>query len=449
MLLPTTESAAEAITEAAWPITETADAYDPLFDLIGDAQIVLVGEASHGSEEFYQQRALLTRQLIEKRGFTAVAAEADWPDAYLINRYVRGRGDAAKPLDALAGFKRFPQWMWRNFVVLDFIQWMREYNDSLPEDSTKAGFYGLDLYSLQSSIQEVLAYLDQVDPDAAARARFRYSCFDHTGEDPQAYGYAATFDLSESCERNVIQQLVDLRKNAKRYMEHNDGRLAADEYFFAEQNALVVKNAEFYYRTMFTGRVKSWNVRDRHMAETLWRLIDHLNRQDGPAKIVVWAHNSHIGDARATEMGRAGELNLGQLVRERHERECRLIGFSTYSGTVTAADNWDDPPKTKYVRPALSESYEALFHGLRLPRFGIGLAPDGQESLLHLDWPRLERAIGVIYRPETERMSHYFEARLRSQFDAVLHFDQTRALEPLDKTPPPDQSEPETYPTAV
>jgi erythromycin esterase-like protein len=295
---------------------------------------------------------------------------------------------------------------------------------------------------------EVLAYLDKVDPEAAQRARYRYACFDHFGEDPQAYGYAASFDFSASCEGEVISQLVELRRRAAEYATR-DGRVAADEYFYAEQNARLVKNAEEYYRSMFQGRISSWNLRDRHMAETLEALVAHLETQAQPPKVVVWAHNSHLGDARATQMGDAGELNLGQLVRERYGDEAVLIGFTTYHGTVTAASTWGGPAEHKRVRPALRDSYEALFHDLGLPRVLLILG-NGDGALRELRQPRLERAIGVIYLPETERISHYFEARLTDQFDAVLHFDDTRAVEPMERTAEWERGRlPETFPSGI
>jgi erythromycin esterase-like protein len=295
---------------------------------------------------------------------------------------------------------------------------------------------------------EVLAYLDKVDPEAAQRARYRYACFDHFGEDPQAYGYAASFDFSASCEGEVISQLVELRRRAAEYATR-DGRVAADEYFYAEQNARLVKNAEEYYCSMFQGRISSWNLRDRHMAETLEALVAHLETQAQPPKVVVWAHNSHLGDARATQMGDAGELNLGQLVRERYGDEAVLIGFTTYHGTVTAASTWGGPAEHKRVRPALRDSYEALFHDLGLPRVLLILG-NGDGALRELRQPRLERAIGVIYLPETERISHYFEARLTDQFDAVLHFDDTRAVEPMERTAEWERGRlPETFPSGI
>jgi erythromycin esterase-like protein len=421
----------ESVRQAARPLTGAPRDYDSLMELVGDARYVLLGEASHGTHEFYRERAQITKRLIQDRGFNAVAVEADWPDAYRVNRYVRGVSDDSESIEALADFKRFPTWMWRNADVLDFVGWLRDHNDGLSPGSPKVGFYGLDLYSLHASIYAVLDYLDKIEPEAAKRARERYSCFDHFGDDTQAYAYSAGLGLSQSCEREVVDQLVEMQRRAGE-LARRDGRVAADEFFFAEQNARLVKNAEEYYRSMFRGRVSTWNLRDRHMAETLHALVAHLEGQVQPAKVVLWAHNSHIGDARATDMGKAGELNVGQLVRERYGNQVVLVGFSTYSGTVTAASDWDGPAERKRVRPALPDSYEALFHDAGLPRFMLVLRD--HEVASKLRQTRLERAIGVIYRPETERASHYFHALLPSQFDAVLHFDQTRAVEPLERT---------------
>jgi erythromycin esterase-like protein len=442
---------ANLIRDNLQPLTGANSDYDPLIRQIGEAEFVLIGEASHGTHEFYRERAQITKRLIQERGFTAVAVEADWPDAYRVNRYVRGTTSDIEAIDSLAGFKRFPTWMWRNADVLDFIGWLRAHNDALTNSASKVGFYGLDLYSMHASMEAVLGYLAKVDPEAAKRARYRYSCFDHFGENAQAYGYAATFDLTESCEKEVVSQLIELRRRAADYASR-DGRVAADDFFFAEQNARLVKNAEKYYRSMFRGSIPSWNLRDQHMAETLESLVGHLGNQGRTAKVVVWEHNSHLGDARATEMGQRGELNVGQLVRERHGGSAVLIGFSTYTGTVTAASDWDAPAEHKHVRPAIADSYEALFHEVGVSRFQISLRE--RSSLTSaLSEPRLERAIGVIYRPETERQSHYFYARLADQFDALLHFDQTRAVEPLERTPEwnmEEAGEPaETFPSGL
>jgi erythromycin esterase-like protein len=438
----------DLLQEAAHPLTGTAAEYDPLIGLIGDARLALLGEASHGTHEFYRERARITQRLIQEKGFTAVAVEADWPDAYRVNCYVRGESRDASPEEALRGFQRFPTWMWRNTDVVEFIGWLRAHNEALPPGAPKVGFYGLDLYSLYASVDAVLRYLEKVDPEGARRARYRYSCFDHYGEDSQAYGYAVSFGLDRSCEAQAIQQLVELQRRAPEYMSR-DGRVAEDDFFYAEQNARLVRNAEEYYRSMFRGRVSSWNLRDRHMAQTLDELIAHLDRQTGQAKAAVWEHNSHLGDARATQMGQAGELNVGQLVRERYGRDAVLVGFTTHHGTVTAASDWGAPAERKRVRPAHPDSYETLFHNLGIERFLLRLR-DGERAASALRDPRLERAIGVIYRPETERLSHYFDARLADQFDAVLHFDATRAVEPLERTSGWEAGEPpETFPTGI
>lgn len=438
----------EAARRAALPLVGGGHDFDPLYDAIGDARFVLIGEASHGTHDFYDTRIQITRHLIEQMGFTAVVAEADWPDAWRVNRYVRGFDDDPDADSALSGFKRFPQWMWRNTDVLAFINWLREHNESRPLRTSKCGFYGMDLYSLYSSMQAVIQYLDRVDPEAAKRARYRYSCLEHAREDPQAYGYAASFNLTPSCEQEVIEQLLDLQRNRSQYAKR-DGRVDEDEFFYAEQNARLVLNAERYYRGMFEGRVSSWNLRDTHMAETLEALVQYLDRRQGRTKVAVWAHNSHLGDARATEMGEQGELNVGQLIRQRYEGDCFNIGFTTHEGTVTAASDWDAPAERKRVRPSLPGSYERLFHDTGIPQFLL-MFRDGQKTR-DLVFPRaLERAIGVIYLPQSERLSHYFGADLVRQFDAVIHLDQTRALEPLERTPQWDSFEvPETYPAGL
>jgi erythromycin esterase-like protein len=424
--------------------------YDELMRVIGDARMVLIGEASHGTKEFYRERAAITKRLIMEKGFTAVAAEADWPDAYRVHRYVNGRSVDVSAREALGDFRRFPTWMWRNQEVERFVEWLREYNDERAERK-KVGFYGLDLYSLHASMQAVLEYLQRTDPPAAVQARHRYACFDHFGADTQRYGFTAGFGLDRSCEDEVVAQLVDLRRHAEQYLRR-DGFLAEDAYFYAEQNARLVANAERYYRTMFQRRVSSWNLRDQHMAETLHALDLHLRPRERQPKIVLWAHNSHLGDARATEMGEAGEINVGQLVRERYGRDAFLVGFTTYHGTVTAADEWDGPIERKMVREARDDSYEALFHETAAEtRFSDYLLTwDDPHVLTMCSERRLERAIGVIYRPETERLSHYFYAILAAQFDAVLHFDRTSAIEPLDVTQSwIDAEPPETFPTGM
>ena len=439
------DEAATIRSEAmAWTSNEAA--LDALVDLVGDAHVVLLGGASHGTHEFYANRARITERLITEKRFCAVAVEADWPGTARVNRYVRGRSADATAEEALRGFKRFPSWMWRNAVVIDFVDWLRGWNDRLGDDErTKTGFYGLDLYSLFRSTAEVIRYLERVDPDAARRARERYSCFDYYDEDAQAYG--AAFEAGDSCQSDAAAQLMDLERFA---LEHSrrQGLVADDELFDAVQNARTVANAERYYRTMFGSRVATWNLRARHMAETLDGLASHLSRQRGePARLVVWAHNSHVGDARATDQG-LWEINLGQLVRERHLGDCMLVGFTTYTGTVTAADSWGGPAGCKPLRPAAPGSVEELFHrtgegALLIP---FAKAPATTELLRQV---RLERAIGVVYRPDREERSHYLRARLAKQFDAVVHFDETRAVEPLDRTAPGRAELAATYPFGV
>ena len=357
---------------ALTPLSDLDDT-QAVVDFIGDADVALPGEASHGTHEFYAYRAEVTKQLIVEGGFRAVVVEADWPDAYRVNRYVRHGGQKA-----------------------------------------------------------------------ARRARERYACFDRYGEDSQAYAYAETFGL-ESCEDAVVQQLVDLRQ---RGTAAAGDTLSRDEHFFAEQNGRLVMNAEEYYRTMFRGGARSWNLRDRHMTGTLQALSDHLSEPKRTARMAIWAHNSHLGDARATQMGQRGELNVGQLVREQFPGRACLIGFTTSQGTVTAASDWCEPVELKRVRPALPDSYEHGFHEIGVPRFFLPLDDDPTRRALAR--PQLERAIGVIYRPDTERQSHYFEASLAAQFDGVVHFDHTTALRPLEITPEWSTAEvPETYPTGV
>ncbi|HEY8559002.1 MAG TPA: erythromycin esterase family protein [Pyrinomonadaceae bacterium] len=435
----------DLIRKKAIPI-EDFKTVDEIMALVGEARFVLIGEASHGTHEFYQYRAAITKRLIAEKGFAAIAVEADFPDAYRVNRFVRGEGGDRTAEESLRAFERFPLWMWRNTEVREFVKWLRDYNDPRGIDE-KIGFYGIDLYSLHSSMEAVLKYLEKVDQEAAKRARYRYGCFDHYGEDAQHYGYAASFDVSKSCETEAVNQLLDLQKKAFNYM-NRDGFVARDEYFFAEQNARLVANAEEYYREMFRGRVSSWNLRDRHMAETLAALAAHLETQNQPAKIVVWAHNSHLGDARATDMRQRGEWNVGQLVREQFPEETVNLGFTTFTGTVTATDNWDEPARLKRVREGLNNSYERLFHQIGVPNFFLNLRDEETRGAFRGEL--LERAIGVIYRPETERVSHYFYCDLARQFDGVVHFDRTRAIEPLDKVASwTHEDAPETYPEGI
>ena len=418
---------------------------EDLVRALATRRIAMLGEASHGTHEFYAIRARLTRELIERHGCRAVVIEGDWPDAWQVNRWVRGLADGSAQ-EALSGFQRFPTWMWRNTVMVDFIEWLREFNRDRPPWE-QAGVYGMDLYSLFGSVQAVLAYLDKADPEAARRARRRYACFDHFQQNLQAYGYAAGFGTGFSCEDAVVAQLTDLLRTAPAPGDDAD----PDGLFHAQQNARLVRNAEQYYRSMYRGRASSWNLRDLHMADTLQALSAHLQERTGqPPRMAVWAHNSHLGDARATGMADQGEWTVGELMRKRWPDEVFLLGFTTYDGTVRAASEWDEPAVVKNVVPGLVGSWEALFHEvgharfLLLPQEGDGLRPALDQSLL-------ERAIGVIYLPETERRSHYFTARIGAQFDAVIHVDRTRALQALDdgagEGVPAEV--PETYPEGV
>jgi erythromycin esterase-like protein len=437
--------AAGVLRSAARPITGAPSDYDALLELAAGKRFVLIGEASHGTHDFYRERARITRQLIDELGFTAVAVEADWPDAYRVNRYVMGLSTDPDAETALRDFRRFPAWMWRNHDVAHFVEWLEARNRAHAHPATKTRFYGLDLYSLRASMEAVVAYLDTVDPSEADRARARYGCFDHVGGEGQAYGYALAYEGAIPCEDEVVAQLIELRRRAEAYLRR-DGWVAEDELFFAEQNARVVRDAEEYYQQMYRAEVSSWNLRDRHMAATLDALVDHLAGQVPEPRIVVWEHNSHVGDARATRMGARGELNVGQLVRQRYHGDALLVGFSTYDGRVTAASDWGGPAERKRLRPARPDSHEALLHRVGMPSYWVETAQPDVHEVLRV--PRLERAVGVVYRPQSELQSHYFDARLAAQFDVVIHLDRTHALVPLEHTSLWDDGEPpETYPS--
>jgi erythromycin esterase-like protein len=437
--------ALEQIQEAAHPLTGSSSDFDPLIERIGDSRFVLLGEATHGTHQFYKARAEITKRLIREKGFTVVAWEADWPDALRINRFIRGDSSIKSGLEALDGFKRFPIWMWRNADILDLVGALKTQNEN-QKRGPQAGVYGLDLYSLHSSMNSVIDYLEKINPKAAEEARRRYACFEDFGEDPQTYGMTAAVHQSLSCEDEVVGQLVEMREREAEFLRR-DGRMAEDELFYAEQNALVAKNAEHYYRSMYRGRPNTWNLRDTHMVDTLDHLMDHLQSHGEQPKAIIWAHNSHLGDARATEMSRRDELNVGQLIRERHGEEAVLVGFSTFHGTVTAASNWGSVTERKRVRPGMEGIYEQLFHESEAGDFML-IFNENPALASELNKPMLERAIGVIYLPETERYSHYFSARIAQQFDVVLHYDETRAVEPLDRTSEWEEGElPETFPS--
>lgn len=426
----------EAIRSAAVRLDGADHDYDPLLQAVGERSFVLLGEATHGTREFYRMRADITRRLIVECGFDAVAVEADWPDANRLNRYVRGEGHDATARAAFGDFQRFPRWMWCNDEVLSFIEWLQAHNATRPRNDA-VGFHGLDLYSLYRSAEAVIRYLEGVDPQQAAIARRQYAALDHV-RDPQEYGYEVVSGLRPDCRSAVLERLAELIRRAPDYLTR-DGQQAADEQFFAERNAHVVMSAEAYYREMFGLRADSWNRRDQHMTQTLLALHHHLRAQGRAGRIVVWAHNSHLGDARATQMSQAGEWNVGQLVRQSVGTDgtdgSLLVGFTTYTGTVTAADEWGGPADCQAVLPARSDSYEGLFYRTRLDRFYL---PLGEPVAGPLQGPMLERAIGVLYRPRTELASHYFEATLPLQFDALFHLDETRAVEPFDQTASPE-----------
>jgi erythromycin esterase-like protein len=434
--LHTAAAAARAISYACQPLPDVGQAEDfgRCFDVYAGARVVLLGEASHGTSEFYRARAAITRRLIAEHGFNIVAVEADWPDADRVDRHVRQRG--AGEYDEHA-FARFPTWMWRNHEVGDFVEWLHQHNEALAPDR-RAEFRGLDVYSLRSSIAAVLEYLDRVDPDAAVIARRRYGCLTPWQVDAAWYGRAVLRGERDPCEDDVVTQLAELLAHQREYAAR-DG----DDFADAAQNARIVRAAEQYYRIMYRGSNDSWNLRDRHMFETL----EHLLERRGPtSKAVVWAHNSHVGDASATAMGWRGQFNIGELCRTAFRSGAVLIGFGTDRGTVAAADDWNEPMQLKSVIPSRPDSYERVFRETGVPR---SLTDLGEHADVRdvLSQPRLERAIGVVYRPDTELQSHYFEAVLPEQFDAWVWFEETTAVTPLPTDPP--HGVPETWPFGV
>lgn len=407
-----------------------------LMERIGNRRIVLLGEASHGTAEFYLARERITRELIEKKGFDFVAIEGDWPDAARVDHYVR---HAEYPPSEWAAFARFPAWMWRNEEVRGFVDWLRAYNAPRPLEQ-RVAFHGLDLYSLYNSIRAILEYLDEVDPHTARIARQRYGCLTPYQSDPGAYAKAALNPGYETCEQPVLNMLQDLQARHRRYAEHDGER-----FLDAVQNARLVANAEEYYRTMFYGSRSAWNLRDTHMFETFEALLRHHGEG---SRAVIWAHNSHVGDSSATDMAHREEFNIGRLCRARYGDDVYSIGFGTDTGTVAAASNWDSPMEIKEVQPSLEGSYERLCHRSGVPRFLLPLRTGSDPFLVSgLRKRHLERAIGVIYRPETERQSHYFQASLPAQFDEYIWFDQSQAITPFDTQAL--EGLPDTYPFGI
>jgi erythromycin esterase-like protein len=414
------------VREAAIPLTGNADDYDALIPMLAGARVVMLGEATHGTHEFYRERARITQRLIAEAGFSAVAIEGDWPDAYSVNQYVRGLSEDGSAEQALSSFTEFPRWMWRNQEIRDLVDWMRSHNEERPA-ADRAGFYGLDVYSLYESIDEVLAYLDNGNPSVAARVRPLYACFGSWR--PEAQDYGAATRQGVSCEAQAAEALGEVSRLAEARPEDP---AAAEAMFSALRNAHTVANAEQYFRTAYVGHISTWNIRDQEMSDALVALEGHLRATSGrEPKIVVWSHNTHTGDARVTEAGDQGEFNIGQLTRQRLGDDAFLVGFHTYTGTVFAASSWGAPGRVQSVRPALPGSYSRLFHATGIPDFLLVLRGAGETADALTEPPRLQRAIGVIYAPATERQSHYFMARLGQQFDAIVFLDTTRAVTPL------------------
>lgn len=443
-----TYSLVNSVKRAAfsWEGKSMTAVYDNILEGIGNAKVVMIGEASHGTEEFYYHRAEITKRLIEDKGFSCVCVEGDWPDCYLINNYVKGKAGLK---ESFSKFTRFPLWMWRNHQTIKFARWLKDHNSALENDTKKVGFYGLDLYSLHSSMHEVLKYLQEHDPAAAKKARERYACFDHFSGDAQEYGMETCYGMKKSCENEVVTQLTDMRLAYAKSLKENHDLNKENEYFSALTNAIVVKDSEEYYRGMFTNK-NTWNMRDSHMTETLDSILKHItavkqqDKDQSMAKAVVWAHNSHLGDSSFTDSRRIGQKNVGQYVRAKYGLESTFnIGFSTYSGTVTAASEWSEPGVTMKVRPSDPETWEYAFHQTGIPNFHLRFRANPSTKGLTLeeknlvedikDQNLLERAIGVIYRPRTERMSHLFTANVCKQFDCMIHIDYTNALKKIDE----------------
>ncbi len=439
--VPTSPSGSPAtgldlVRQVALPIEGDEDDYDPLMSLVGDARFVLLGEASHGTHDFYHERARITRRLVEEKGFTAVAIEGEWPEAYRVNRYVRGVSDEPSAEAVLASFRGFPEWMWNNADVRDLAEWLKQHNDALPANARQVGFYGLDMYSMEESAQEVANYFEERDPEAAARARERYRCLSGESSGPTDYDSLAKM-ASSPCDTSVQEQVEEVQQlweRAEKEGYTGNEAVEREELFSALRNAIVVKNKREYDQAAYTGSDPTWNVRDRHMAGTLEAVSEHLGTERKPARVVVWAHNTHVGDATGTEFANIGQLSLGQLVRERHKGDAVLVGFTTYTGTVIAARGWDEQGERYDVRPALPESYSGLFH-----EAGVGNAlfiiRDEKRLAAALEEPRLQRGIGVVYDPNNERNSHYYLAWLTKQFDAVIHIEESSAVEPLKSAP--------------
>lgn len=423
------KASVEQATIAAHPITGAAGDYDPLMHAIGDARLVLLGEATHGTHEFYAERARISRRLIEEKGLRALALEADWTDVARVDRYVRGQGSDGSAAEALGDFRRFPRWMWRNEEFASLVQWIREYNAAQPADGEMVRIFGVDVYGVESSLPAVVEHLERVDAQLAKTVQERYACLTPYAGNMERYGRTAALQTSRSCQTAVTDVLELLESRLDRARSVGDPQL--EQWFNATQNARVVRNGEAYFREGAVGRVSTWNLRDHHMVDTMRSIQQHLVTLHGRDGMIVWAHNSHVGDARATDRTDIGELNMGQLVRQGTAvGSTYIVGFSTNTGTVVAATNWGEPPQVKRLNSSIRGSHGALLHATGIPAFLLILETVEQEWARE---PRLQRAVGVIYRPQTEYQSHYYRATLAEQFDAVIHIDVTRALTPLDR----------------
>ena len=431
---PNDVSVIAAVREHAHRINGTPQDYDPLMAMIGEARFVMLGEATHGTHEFYRERAKITRRLIEEKGFDAIVLEADWTDAFDVNQFVLGKTQAKKAGSALSGFTRFPRWMWRNEEFRDLVTNVRSINDARTGGEHKVGIYGMDLYGLEESAAALTKYLRRTDREAASRAARRYGCLNAYLGRMEEYARVAAANPKRSCETQVAEQFNEVEKRYRDWLARGT-RERDDELFSAYQNARVVKNGEAYFRRGSEAGFSSWNLRDTHMSETINALADYFAAVgDGTSKIAVWAHNSHQGDALMTQMSESGELNVGHLMRKAHDGQTVLVGFTTYRGKVLAAHEWGSEGTVRTLRPALAGSYSSIFADTGIPNFMLifrGNQPLSEE----LGTERLQRAVGVIYRPQTERQSHYFQARISQQFDAVIHFTETRAVKPLPMAP--------------
>lgn len=414
------------LTRAVKPVVFRDEEYSEFFLRASAAKVVLLGSSTYGTHEFYRERSWITKKLIQNHNFNAIAIDGDWPAAYRVNRYILGASEDNSPQEALENFRGFPAWLWRNMDVLVFIEWLQKHNQRAQKP---VGFYGLDLYSKQSTIQRMLNFLDKVEPEAGRRARYRCGCMDYFHEDMGCYGYAENFGLKTGREDEIVDDLTTMLRHLAA-IDARHGKMLQDDFFLAEEHRSLLGKARTYYRAMFHGDSDFRSLRCQHLAHTLERLTQHLGEK---AKIVIWAQTSLSGDAKATELASRGEVNLGQLVKEKLGADCVSLCFTTYSGELTAASYWDGPAEKQPLSRALASSYESIFHETGIQDFLLSMKDDPAVTMA-LSRPRLHRAIGPIYRTDSERQSHYFECRFASQFDYVLHFDRTRSLVPLEKT---------------